>query len=142
MQRKGSAVWTGGLKDGKGTVSTESGTLKDAQYSFSTRFENGVGTNPEELLGAAHAGCFSMALSSQLTKSGFPPRTIRTTAKVSLEKVGEGFGITKIALETNADVPGIDEAKFRELADGAKKNCPVSKALAAVEITLQATLAK
>src|SRR5881396_2833425 len=112
--RTGSAVWEGTLKEGKGTMKLGSGAF-EGPYSFASRFESGTGTNPEELLGAAHAGCFSMALSGRLSKNGFNPKRIQTTAKVTLDKVGEGFGITKIALETNAEVPGIDEAKFREL---------------------------
>src|SRR3954467_4216760 len=109
MQRKGSAVWTGGLKDGKGTVSTASGVLNNTQYSFSTRFENGVGTNPEELLGAAHAGCFSMALSGQLTNANLKPERITTTATVKLEKQEAGFAITSVHLEVTAKVPGADQ---------------------------------
>ena len=109
-------------------------------YSFPSRFENGSGTNPEELIGAAHAGCFSMALAAGLSKAGFKPARIHTTAKVHLDKAGEGFAITRIALETEAEVPGLDEAAFQAEADAAKKNCPVSKALAGTEITLAAVL--
>src|SRR3954468_23626929 len=113
MQRKGSAVWTGGLRDGKGTISTASGVLKDTQYSFSTRFENGVGTNPEELIGAAHPGCFSMAFSAALEKAGFKADRIATEAAVSLEKVGDGFAITAVHLAVSGKVSGIDDAKFQ-----------------------------
>lgn len=139
MQRKGSAVWTGGLKDGKGTLSTESGTLADAQYSFSTRFENGKGTNPEELIAAAHAGCFSMALSGQLNAAGFAPASISTTAAVTVEKVEGGFGITAVALDVRAKVPGADDAQFQAAANNAKAGCPVSKVLNA-KITMTAVL--
>lgn len=139
MVRTSKAQWNGSLKDGKGTVSLGSGAY-DGQYSFSSRFESGTGTNPEELIAAAHAGCFSMALSAGLGKSGFTPTRISSEAKVHLEKVGEGFAITKIELVTEGEVPGIDEAAFLEHAEGAKKNCPVSKALGAVEITLTAKL--
>jgi lipoyl-dependent peroxiredoxin len=137
--RKADAEWRGGLRDGKGTMKSESGAI-NGQYSFSTRFESGVGTNPEELIAAAHAGCFSMALSAALEKGGHPPKRVHTTASVRLDKVGEGFGITKINLDCEAEVPGIDEKSFQQTADGAKKNCPVSKALSAVEITLNARL--
>ena len=140
MDRNASAVWHGGLKDGKGTISTQSGVLKDAQYSFSTRFENGIGTNPEELIAAAHAGCFTMALSGQLTTGGFIPDTLETTAKVTLEKTDAGFTVTKIHLTTKAKVPNIDKAKFDELAGNAKAGCPISRLLKAAEITLDATL--
>jgi len=140
MDRSASAVWDGGLKDGKGQISTQSGTLKDTQYSFSTRFENGVGTNPEELIAAAHAGCFSMALSGQLTGAEMPPTSIETTAVVTLEKTDAGFTVTKIHLTTKATVPGIDKATFDELATKAKEGCPISRLLKAAEITLDATL--
>ena len=139
MIRTSKAQWNGSLKDGKGTVSLGSGAY-DGQYSFSSRFESGTGTNPEELIAAAHAGCFSMALSAQLGKAGFTPTRISSDAKVHLEKVGEGFSITKIELVTQGVVPGIDEATFLEHAEGAKKGCPVSRALGAVEITLDAKL--
>jgi len=118
-----------------------SGAFQGA-YSFSSRFEEGTGTNPEELIAAAHAGCFSMAFSNGLAKAGFIPTKVQTTARVKLEKVGEGFKITTIELSTEGQVPGIDENKFRELAEGAKKNCPVSQALTGVNITLQARLVK
>jgi lipoyl-dependent peroxiredoxin len=140
MKRKASAVWTGGLKDGRGTISTETGVLKETQYSFGSRFESGIGTNPEELIGAAHAGCFSMALSAGLEKAGHPAKRVHTTASVRLEKVGEGFGITKIDLDCEAEVPGIDDAGFQAEARKAKENCPVSKALAGVQISLNARL--
>lgn len=139
MQRTGSAHWSGGLKDGKGSVSTQSGVLKQTQYSFSTRFEDGVGTNPEELIAAAHAGCFSMALSAQLGNAGLTAESIDTTATVSLEKVEGGFGITKIHLDVKAKVPGADKAKFDEATQNAKKGCPVSKVLKA-DITMDAQL--
>lgn len=139
MQRTGSAHWSGGLKDGKGSVSTQSGVLKQTQYSFSTRFEDGVGTNPEELIAAAHAGCFSMALSAQLGNAGMTAESIDTTATVSLEKVEGGFGITKIHLDVKARIPGADKAKFDEAAQNAKKGCPVSKVLKA-DITMDAQL--
>lgn len=136
------AVWEGGLKDGKGTVKTGSGAINGA-YSFRTRFEGAqgaAGTNPEELIGAAHAGCFSMALSAGLGKAGFTPTRIHTTAKVHLEKVGEGFKITRIQLATEAAIPNIDEATFRQQAEGAKAGCPVSQALAGTPIELDAKL--
>lgn len=136
------AVWEGGLKDGKGTVKTGSGAINGA-YSFRTRFEGAqgaAGTNPEELIGAAHAGCFSMALSAGLGKAGFTPTRIHTTARVHLEKVGEGFKITRIQLATEAAIPNIDEATFRQQAEGAKAGCPVSQALAGTQIDLDAKL--
>lgn len=139
--RKAEAEWKGTLKEGKGEIKTESGVLQ-AQYSFGTRFENGKGTNPEELIGAAHAGCFSMALAAALEKAGKPAKRVHTTAAVRLDKVGEGFGITKIDLETEAEVPGIDDATFQQTAKGAKENCPVSKALTGVQISLNAKLLK
>jgi osmotically inducible protein OsmC len=137
--RTAHAQWNGGLKDGHGTMKLGSGAF-EGQYSFSSRFENGTGTNPEELIGAAHAGCFSMAFAGGLGKAGFSPKSIKTTAKVHLEKVGEGFEITKIDLETEADIPGIDQETFMEYAEAAKRGCPVSKALAGPKITLQARL--
>ena len=140
MQRTGSAHWSGGLKDGKGAVSTQSGVLKDTQYSFSTRFENGVGTNPEELLAAAHAGCFTMALSAQLEGAGMKAESLDTKATVSLEKVDGGFAITSVHLELSAKVPGADKAKFEEAAAAAKAGCPVSK-LFNTKITLTTNLA-
>jgi osmotically inducible protein OsmC len=139
MRRKASAVWTGGLKDGKGQISTDSGVLSDTQYSFSTRFEDGIGTNPEELIAAAHAGCFSMALSGQLGKAGLTAETIKTTATVRLEKVDEAFAITSVHLEVTARVPGADQQAFETAANNAKAGCPVSKVLKA-EITMDARL--
>ena len=140
MIRKASAIWKGDLKSGKGTVSTETTTLKDVQYSFTSRFESGTGTNPEELIGAAHAGCFSMALSAGLSAAGFVPDQISTVANVNLNKVGDGFKITLIELVCEARVPKIDEAKFQEIAAGTKTGCPISQALAATEIKLTAKL--
>jgi osmotically inducible protein OsmC len=140
MKRTGSAVWTGGLKDGRGAVSTASGVLRETQYSFSARFENGAGTNPEELIGAAHAGCFSMALSGQLGAAGMTAESIRTTATVSLEKQESGFAITGIHLDVTAKIPGADKQAFQKAAANAKEGCPVSKALAAVAITMDAKL--
>ncbi len=140
MDRSASAVWHGGLKDGKGTISTQSGALKETQYSFSTRFENGVGTNPEELIAAAHAGCFTMALSAQLTDANLVPDTLETTAVVTMEKTDDGPTITKIHLTTKAQVPGAEKDKFDELAKKAKEGCPISRLLKAAEITLDARL--
>lgn len=136
---KAEAVWSGTLKDGNGRMRLGSGAFEGA-YSFKTRFEGEPGANPEELIGAAHAGCFSMALSAGLGKAGFDPKRIETKAKVHLEKVGEGFGITRIELACEAEVGGIEEKQFQEQAQDAKKNCPVSKALTGVEITLNAKL--
>ena len=129
MQRTASAHWSGGLKDGKGTVSTGSGVLNQTQYSFSTRFENGVGTNPEELIAAAHAGCFSMALSAQLGNAGMTAEGIDTKATLTLEKTDAGFTITTIHLDVKAKIPGADKAKFNEAAQNAKQGCPVSRVL-------------
>ena len=140
MDRSARAVWHGSLRDGKGTISTESGTLNDAQYSFSTRFESGVGTNPEELIAAAHAGCFTMALSSELTSVKLPPDSLETTATVTMDKTDDGPTITKIHLVTKAKVPGVEKEKFDELAKKAKEGCPVSRLLKAAEITLDAQL--
>jgi osmotically inducible protein OsmC len=140
MERTASAVWQGGLKDGKGTISSQSGVLKDAQYSFSTRFENGIGTNPEELIAAAHAGCFTMALSGQLTSAEHVPEKLETTATVTMEKTDAGPTVTKIHLVTRAHVPGIEKEKFDELAKKAKEGCPISRLLKAAEITLDAQL--
>src|SRR5947208_3079447 len=140
MDRYASAVWHGTLKEGKGTISTQSGTLKDTQYSFAARFAEGVGTNPEELIAAAHAGCFTMALSAQLTEAGFKPETLETKAVLTLDLHGEAPTITKIHLTNTAKIPGIDKAKFDELAGKAKAGCPVSRVLKAAEITLDATL--
>ena len=137
--RKASAVWNGSLKDGSGSMKLASGAY-EGPYSFGSRFEEAAGTNPEELIGAAHAGCFSMALSAGLGKSGYEAKRVETSARVHLEKVGEGFEITRIELTTQAEVPGLDEATFQKHANGAKENCPVSKVLAAAEISLDATL--
>jgi osmotically inducible protein OsmC len=139
MKRKGSAVWQGGLKDGKGVVSTDSGVLSNTQYSFSTRFEDGKGTNPEELIAAAHAGCFSMALSAQLGGAGITPEEIQTTATVSLDKTDGGFAITAIHLDVFAKIPGGDKQAFETAANNAKTGCPVSKVLSA-PITMNARL--
>jgi osmotically inducible protein OsmC len=138
--RKANAVWNGTLKEGNGTMKMASGAY-EGPYSFGSRFLEETGTNPEELIAAAHAGCFSMALSGGLGRAGFEVTSISTSAKAFLEKVGEGFQITKIELTTEGVVSGIDEAAFLEAAEGAKANCPVSKALAGVEILLNATLA-
>jgi lipoyl-dependent peroxiredoxin len=137
--RNSEAVWEGDLQSGKGRIKLGSGAF-EGQYTFNSRFQDGTGTNPEELIAAAHAGCFSMALASALTKAGHPPIRVHTTAKVHLEKRGDAFLIPKIELETDAAVPGISEADFQATAKGAKENCPVSKVLAAAEITLKAVL--
>src|ERR1700684_2182698 len=139
MQRTGSAHWSGGLKDGKGTVSTQSGVLSGTQYSFSTRFENGVGTNPEELLAAAHAGCFAMAFSAQLGEAGLTAERIDVTATITLDKTETGFGITESHLDLKAKIPGADQAAFDKAAGNAKAGCPVSK-LFNTKITLDAAL--
>ena len=139
IKRKASAQWNGGLKDGQGSISTGSGVLRDTQYSFGTRFENGAGTNPEELIAAAHAGCFSMALSGQLTTAGHPPASIRTSATVSMEKTEAGFTVTSVHLDVTASVPGIDQAGFQTAANNAKAGCPISRLLNA-EITMEAKL--
>jgi osmotically inducible protein OsmC len=139
MQRKASAAWQGGLKDGKGTLSTESGVLKQTQYSFSSRFETGVGTNPEELLAAAHAGCFTMALSGQLAEAGMKAEKLDTTATVTIEKVGDGFSITKSHLDLVARIPGADKARFDAAVKAAETGCPVSKLFKA-EISVSARL--
>ena len=137
--RSADAQWNGSLKEGSGTVKGKSGAI-DVPYSFRTRFEDAPGTNPEELIAAAHAGCFSMALSAALGRSGFTPDYVRTTANVHLEKVGEGFAITRIDLVTHARVPNLDDATFQQHATGAKENCPVSKVLAGAKISLDAKL--
>jgi osmotically inducible protein OsmC len=137
--RNAEAVWEGDLKGGKGNMKLGSGAYSGA-YSFQSRFESGAGTNPEELIAAAHAGCFSMALSHALAQAGHAPKRVHTTAKVHLEKAADGFGIPRIDLVCEAEVPGLDAAKFKEQAEQAKKNCPVSKLLAAAEITLDAKL--
>ena len=139
--RTAEAVWTGNITEGKGTIKTESGVL-DKPYDWRSRSADGPLTNPEELLGAAHAGCFSMALSGALGKAGFTATRIHTTAKVTFEKVGDGFSITKIDLTNESQIPNIDDAKFQELANGAKAGCPVSKALTGTTISLNAKLAK
>ena len=138
ITRHSEAEWLGGVMDGSGTVKFGSGAY-NGPYSFKSPFESGTGTNPEELIAAAHAGCYSMALSAALTQAGHPPTRIHTTASVKLEKEGAGFTITGIDLETEAQVPGIDDAKFQNFAEDAKKTCPVSKALAGPKITLKAT---
>lgn len=129
MKRQGSAVWKGGLKDGQGTVSTESGVLKQSPYSFATRFEQGAGTNPEELIAAAHAGCFSMAFAAQLANAGITPESIETVATITLEKKDAGFTITESHLDVIAKVPGADRKKVEEAANHAKTGCPVSRLL-------------
>jgi osmotically inducible protein OsmC len=139
MKRKASAVWKGRLKDGKGTISTESGVLSDTQYGFKSRFENGPGTNPEELIAAAHAGCFSMALSSQLGEAKLVAESIRTTASVSLDMIGGKFSITAVHLDLVAKIPGASKEAFETAANNAKAGCPVSRVLSA-KITLDARL--
>ena len=138
ITRHADAEWLGGLRDGTGTVKLGSGSY-DGPYSFRSRFESGTGTNPEELIAAAHAGCFSMALSAALSGAGHPPTKIHTTASVKLEQDGPGFTITEIELETEGQVPGLDEPTFQKIAEEAKQGCPVSKALAGPKITLKAT---
>lgn len=137
--RKAEAVWEGNLLKGRGKMKLGSGAFEGA-YSFSSRFEDGTGTNPEELIGAAHAGCFSMAFSLFLEKAGYTPEYIRTAAKVHIDRVGEGFRITSVELDTEAKVPGIDEKTFQQQAEDAKTGCPVSQALAGTEIRLNARL--
>ena len=139
MKRKASAVWRGDLKAGTGLISTESGTLKEAQYSFGTRFENGVGTNPEELIAAAHAGCFSMAFAAELGKAGITPESIATTATITMEKTDAGFTVTQSHLDVTAKVPGQDQAKVLVIANAAKAGCPISRLLKA-EITMDAKI--
>lgn len=140
-ERASTAVWEGDLMSGQGTMKIGSGAW-EGPYSFKSRFEDGAGTNPEELIAAAHAGCYSMALSAALSKGGSPPKRVETKAKVDLKKVEGGFSISNIHLTTTADVPGIENAKFQEIAAEAKKNCPVSKVLSGAEISLDAKLAK
>jgi osmotically inducible protein OsmC len=137
--RNAEAEWKGGLVQGSGHMKLGTGAY-DGPFSFKSRMESGPGTNPEELIGAAHAGCFSMAFSATLEKNGFPPKRVRTKAAVTFENVGDAFAITKIDLDTEAEVPGIDNAKFQEIAEAAKKGCPVSKALSATPIGLKAKL--
>jgi len=139
MKRTAAAAWSGDLKNGKGTISTQSGVLSNTQYGFSSRFENGMGTNPEELIAAAHAGCFTMALSAQLGQAGLTADHLKTEAAVTLDKVGDGFAITAIHLDLVASIPGIDQQTFEKIANDAKQGCPVSKVLNA-PITLQAKL--
>jgi osmotically inducible protein OsmC len=139
MKRKASAHWQGNLKEGKGTLSTDSGVLSDTQYSFATRFADGKGTNPEELIAAAHAGCFSMALSNELGKAGLTPDSIKTTAIVTLDQTASGFAITAVHLDVTAKVPGASQQAFESVAGAAKSGCPVSKVLKA-EITMDAKL--
>jgi lipoyl-dependent peroxiredoxin len=139
MIRKASAVWKGSLKEGKGTISSDSSVLSNTPYSFTTRFENAKGTNPEELIAAAHAGCFTMALSAQLGNAGITPESLETTASLSLDKLESGWAITKIHLDVTARIPGADQAAFDKAAENAKAGCPVSKLLKA-EITMTARL--
>lgn len=139
MKRKASAIWQGGLKDGKGTISTESGVLDKTQYSFGTRFENGKGTNPEELIGAAHAGCFSMAFSAELGKAGLTPESIHTTATITMEKTDAGFTVTQSHLDVTIKIPGADKTKVEEIANAAKAGCPISRVLNA-KISLTTTI--
>ncbi len=137
VQKTASAKWSGGIKDGKGYISTQTGVLKDAPYGFAARFEGGPGTNPEELIGAAHSGCFTMALSLQLTQAGLTAESIETKSTVTLDKDGEGFSITACHLDVKAKVPGADKATFEKLANAAKEGCPVSKLIAGnAKITL------
>jgi osmotically inducible protein OsmC len=141
MDRKASAIWNGDLKTGKGSITTQSNTLKETQYSFKSRFEEGVGTNPEELIAAAHSGCYSMALANALANAGFVATSVETTAVVTLDLAAEGGPtITKSHLINKSEVPGIDKAKFDEIAAATKTGCLVSKVLKAAEITLDATL--
>ena len=139
--RKADATWTGNLKEGRGDFNGASGAIK-GPYSFGTRFENAPGTNPEELIAAAHSACFSMALAAGLGKAGFNPSRVKTTANVTIDKVGEGFKITKIQLNSEAQVPNIDEAQFQDIANKTKTGCPVSQALSATPIELTAKLVK
>lgn len=140
IERTATGTWRGTLKQGSGTIASTSDVLRDVPFSFATRFENAPGTNPEELIAAAHAGCFSMALSHALAQAGHTPRRVETTAKVHLEKAPDGFVISRIELETQADIPGIDERAFQEQAETAKKNCPVSRVLSGAQISLTARL--
>jgi|SRR6185369_13086639 len=140
MQRKGSAVWQGGLKDGKGTLSTESGVLRETPYNFAQRFESAPGTNPEELIAAAHASCFSMALSAVLGEANLKADRIETTATATMEKTDAGMTVTAIKLDVTADIPNADNAAFQAAAEKAKKTCPISRLLAAANITMEARL--
>ncbi|SHH53919.1 OsmC family protein [Massilia sp. CF038] len=139
IKRSGSAAWSGGIKDGKGSISTQSGVLDNTQYGFNTRFENGPGTNPEELIGAAHAGCFTMALSGKLGEKGMTAKSLNTTATVSLDKVEGGFEISAVHLTLVANIPGADQQAFDAAVQDAKQNCPVSKLLKAT-ITIESKL--
>ena len=139
MKRKATAIWTGDLKGGQGSLTTDSGVLRQTRYSFSTRFENGIGTNPEELLAAAHAGCFTMALSAELGKAGMTAERLETVAAITLEKDGNGYSITKSHLELTARIPGADRAKFEAAVKAAETGCPVSR-LYRAEITVSARL--
>ena len=139
MKKHASAVWTGGIMDGQGSISTETGVLSNATYGFKSRFEDGPGTNPEELIAAAHAGCFSMALSLMLGNNQLTPERIETKAEVTIEKVGEGFEITSSHLKVSAKIPGADAATFQRIANEAKQGCPVSKLMKA-DITMEASL--
>ncbi len=139
MKRKASAVWHGALKSGKGTISSESGVLKETQYSFGTRFENGIGTNPEELIAAAHAGCFSMAFAAELGKAGLTPDSIQTTATITFENTDAGWTVTRSHLDVTATIPGVDQDKALEIANAAKTGCPISRLLRA-EISMDAKL--
>ena len=139
MVRKASAVWKGSLKEGKGTISSDSGVLSNTPYSFSTRFENAKGTNPEELIAAAHAGCFTMALSAQLGNAGITPESLKTTASLTLDKLDAGWTVTKIHLDVAARIPGADKAAFDKAAENAKAGCPISRLLNA-QITMTARL--
>lgn len=141
MKKNASAVWSGDLKTGKGSISTESGALSNAQYGFNTRFENGPGTNPEELIAAAHAGCFTMALSAQLGNAGLKAQKIETSAAVNMEKLEKGWTITDVHLQVKANVPGADQAAFEKCANEAKAGCPISRLLNA-KITMTAQLVK
>lgn len=141
MKRKASAVWNGGLQDGKGSLTTDSGVLSKTQYSFSTRFAEGKGTNPEELIGAAHAGCFAMAFSGQLNEAGLTAEEIRATATVIMEKTDAGPTVTKVHLDVQAKVPGADQTAFETAANNAKAGCPISRLLNA-EITMEAELVR
>ena len=139
MKRKASAVWRGGLKDGKGSIATESGVLRDAQYSFGTRFENGIGTNPEELIAAAHAGCFAMAFSAELGKAGITPESISAAATVTLDKTDAGWTVTASHLDVTAKIPGADRTQVLGIANVAKLGCPISRLLRA-NVTMEAKL--
>ncbi|MBI1821711.1 MAG: OsmC family protein [Nitrospirae bacterium] len=141
IKRKASAIWQGTLKEGKGAISTDSGVLKNTQYSFGTRFENGAGTNPEELIAAAHASCFSMALSGQLGNAGMTANSINTTATLSMEKLDAGFTVTAVHLDLVANIPGADKAKFETAVGNAKTGCPISRLLSNIKITVDAKLA-